>query len=105
MATNSATHTIQTVTASNGHSSALDLALHKIVSVDVAQGKHIALAYSGGLDSTLCVKLAELKYHARQLTAINVDVGQGQAEIEMSLARARQLGITPVTIDVKKEFT
>ena len=35
--------------------SALELALHKIVSVEVPQGKHIALAYSGGLDSTLCV--------------------------------------------------
>jgi argininosuccinate synthase len=85
--------------------SATDLALHKIVSVEVPQGKHIALAYSGGLDSTLCVKLSELKYHARQLTAINVDVGQGKEEIEMSIARAQQLGITPVTIDVKQEFT
>ncbi len=85
--------------------SAADLALHKIASVEVPQGKHIALAYSGGLDSTLCVKLAELKYHARQLTAINVDVGQGKDEIEMSIARAQQLGITPMTIDVKQEFT
>jgi len=39
-------------------SSALELALHKISSVDVPQGNHIALAYSGGLDSTLCVKLS-----------------------------------------------
>jgi argininosuccinate synthase len=85
--------------------SATDLALHKIASVEVPQGKHIALAYSGGLDSTLCVKLSELKYHARQLTVINVDVGQGQEEIEMSLARAQQLGITPVTINVRQEFT
>src|SRR5205807_5017739 len=85
--------------------SATELALSKVSSVDVPQGKHIALAYSGGLDSTLCVKLAELKYHARQLTAINVDVGQGADEIEMSIARAKQLGITPVTITVKQEFT
>ncbi len=105
MATNSATHTIQTVTASNGHSSALDLALHKIVSVDVAQGKHIALAYSGGLDSTLCVKLSQLKYHARQLTAITVDVGQGETEIQESTERAVKLGISPLVIDAKQEFT
>lgn len=104
MATNSQTGT---TTATTGSSSATptDIALHKITSVDVPQGKHIALAYSGGLDSTLCVKLAELKYHARQLTAINVDVGQGQEEIEMSIARAQQLGITPITIDVRQEFT
>src|SRR5258707_708867 len=100
MATNSQTGTTTLTT-----SSATDLALHKISSVEVPQGKHIALAYSGGLDSTLCVKLSELKYHARQLTAINVDVGQGKEEVEMSIARAHQLGITPVTIDVKQEFT
>jgi argininosuccinate synthase len=105
MATNSPTHTPQTVTASNGHSSALDLALHKIASVDVPQGKHIALAYSGGLDSTLCVKLSQLKYHARQLTAITVDVGQGDAEIQESTERAVKLGIKPLVIDAKQEFT
>lgn len=100
------THSTNTPTiATVSGDSATDLALHKISSVEVPQGKHIALAYSGGLDSTLCVKLSELKYHARQLTAINVDVGQGKAEIEMSIARAQQLGITPVTIDVKQEFT
>ncbi len=101
MATEHSLSAVATIT----DSSASDLALHKIASVEVPQGKHIALAYSGGLDSTLCVKLAELKYHARQLTAINVDVGQGQAEIDTSIARAHQLGITPITLDVKQEFT
>lgn len=102
MATNDQTGTATVTTTS---STPTAIALHKIASVEVPQGKHIALAYSGGLDSTLCVKLSELKYHARKLTAINVDVGQGQEEIEMSIARAQQLGITPVTIDVKQEFT
>ncbi|MEO7021005.1 MAG: argininosuccinate synthase [Ktedonobacteraceae bacterium] len=104
MATNLSSNTTTSVASGTGDS-ATDLALHKIASVEALQGKHIALAYSGGLDSTLCVKLAELKYHARQLTAINVDVGQGADEIETSLARAHQLGITPVTLDVKHEFT
>src|SRR2546421_2485864 len=105
MATNRSTNTTQTVTASNGHGSALDLALQKIAEVDVPQGKHIALAYSGGLDSTLCVKLSRLKYHARKLTAITVDVGQGAEEIEQSTARAVKLGISPLVIDAKQEFT
>ncbi len=85
--------------------SALELALQKIAAVDVPQGKHIALAYSGGLDSTLCVKLSQLKYHARKLTAITVDVGQGAEEIEQSTARAVKLGISPLVIDAKQEFT
>src|SRR6202165_4954599 len=99
---NNQTHTTQSMTMSNG---ALELALHKIASVDVPQGKHIALAYSGGLDSTLCVKLSQLKYHARSLTAITVDVGQGEDEIQQSTARAMQLGISPLIIDAKQEFT
>src|SRR5215472_10172457 len=86
MAINSQTNTPQTTTVVSDN--ALDLALHKIASVDVPQGKHIALAYSGGLDSTLCVKLSQLKYHARKLTAITVDVGQGAQEIEQSTERA-----------------
>src|SRR6266571_5252557 len=102
MATYSSTGAVQTTVSSN---SALHLALQKVAAVDVPQGKHIALAYSGGLDSTLCVKLSQLKYHVRALTAITVDVGQGEAEIQQSSARAKQLGISPLVIDAKQEFT
>ena len=86
-------------------SSALELALRKVASVEVPQGKHIALAYSGGLDSTLCVKLSAEKYSARQLTAITVDVGQGEQEMQESIERAAKLGIAPLVIDAKQEFT
>src|SRR5712692_4965460 len=86
-------------------SSALELALHKIASVDVPQGKHIALAYSGGLDSTLCVKLSAEKYHARRFTANTVDVGEGEQEMQESAERAAKLGIKPLVIDAKQEFT
>ena len=102
MVTSSQTNTIQTTTNVDN---ALDLALKKITEVEVPQGKHIALAYSGGLDSTLCVELSHLKYHARKLTAITVDVGQGEAEIQQSTERAAKLGITPLVIDAKQEFT
>src|SRR5438270_1643994 len=102
MATYSSTDTDQTTVISN---SALHLALQKVAAVDVPQGKHIALAFSGGLDSTLCVKLSQMKYHARSLTAITVDVGQGEDEIQQSTARAVQLGISPLIIDAKQEFT
>src|SRR5260370_33011379 len=89
----------------NQHSMAIEQALHKIDSVDVPEGKSIALAYSGGLDSTLCVKLSHQKYHARKLIAISVDVGQGEAEIQESIERAEKLGISPLIIDAKQEFT
>src|SRR5437762_3541395 len=102
MVTSSHTKMTQSTTTVDN---ALDLALKKITEVEVPQGKHIALAYSGGLDSTLCVKLSHLKYHARNLTAITVDVGQGGAEIQESTERAAKLGITPIVIDAKQEFT
>lgn len=104
MSINAQTGSTTTPVTANSDGS-IDLALRKIASIEVPQGRHIALAYSGGLDSTLCARLAAVTYHARQLTAITVDVGQGQAEIEMSTARAQQLGITPLTIDAKTEFT
>jgi len=85
--------------------SALELALHKLAVVDVPQGNTIALAYSGGLDSTLCVKLSETKYHAKQIFAISADVGQGEDEIQTSKDNAQKLGITPIIIDIKDEFT
>ena len=102
MVTSSQTKMTQTTTNVDN---ALDQALKKITEVEVPQGKHIALAYSGGLDSTLCVKLSHLKYHARKLTAITVDVGQGEAEIQESTERAAKLGITPIVIDAKQDFT
>src|SRR5438309_6458698 len=102
MATYSSTNTDQTTVSNNNP---LQLALQKVAAVDVPQGKHIALAFSGGLDSTLCVKLSQVKYSARQLSAITVDVGQGEDEIQQSSARAMKLGITPVIIDAKQEFT
>ncbi len=102
MAINNSANTAQSTTQ---HSSALELALHKISSVSVPEDKSIALAYSGGLDSTLCVKLSQQKYHAHNLVAISVDVGQGEAEIQESIARAEQLGISPIIIDAKQEFT
>src|SRR5258708_37151702 len=84
--------------------SGLALAINKIETVDVPQGKTVALAYSGGLDSTLCFKLLEHKYHAKQVIAISADVGQGEDEITISKNNAQKLGITPVIIDIKAEF-
>lgn len=103
MTTNNQGSTTQTTTTVQDK--ALDLALQKLAAVEVPQGKSIVLAYSGGLDSTLCVKLSQEKYHASKLTAISVDVGQGDEEIQTSIERAQKLGITPLIINAKEEFT
>ena len=83
----------------------LETALAKLEAVTVPQVKKIALAYSGGLDSALCVVLAREKYGAEELVPIMVDIGQGQEEIDAGLAKAKQLNIEPIILDVKDEFS
>src|SRR2546421_10562866 len=56
-------------------SATLTAALQQMEQTEVEQGHAIALAFSGGLDSSLCVVLAREKYHASALHAITVDVG------------------------------
>jgi argininosuccinate synthase len=80
-------------------------ALKKIEETEVAPCKKAALAYSGGLDSSLCVELLRRKYQAERIVAITVDVGQGQEEIDNGNAKAKVLGIEPILIDAREEFT
>src|SRR5438270_12249346 len=78
--------------------------LEKIDATPVKTAKKVALAYSGGLDSSLCAILAKEKYQVQDLIPITVDVGQGQDEMEAAIQKAKVLGITPVVIDAKQEF-
>ena len=64
----------------------------------------VAIAYSGGLDSTLGIVLLRRKYLAKEIVAITVDIGQGAEELQQSHQHAQALDITPITIDVKDQF-
>ena len=78
--------------------------LEKIDATPVKTAKKVALAYSGGLDSSLCAVLAKEKYQVEELFAVTVDVGQGQDEMEAAIQKAKVLGITPIVVDVRDEF-
>ena len=78
--------------------------LEKIDATPVKMAKKVALAYSGGLDSSLCAVLAKEKYHVEELFPITVDVGQGQDEMDAAIQKAKVLGLTPIVIDAKAEF-
>ncbi|MEO6797152.1 MAG: argininosuccinate synthase [Candidatus Dormibacter sp.] len=78
--------------------------LEKIDATPVKTAKKVALAYSGGLDSSLCAVLAKEKYHVEELFPITVDVGQGQDEMDAAIQKAKVLGLTPIVIDAKEEF-
>jgi len=78
--------------------------LARIAATPVPKVRHCAVAYSGGLDSTLGIELLRRVYRAEEITAINVDVGQGQAEMAMARERSEALGIQPMTVDAREVF-
>jgi len=79
--------------------------LRKIDQTPTPQVRRAALAFSGGLDSSLCVELLRRKYRAQEIVPISVDVGQGQEEIEQIRQKAQALGIDPVIVDAREEFS
>ncbi|UCD72307.1 MAG: argininosuccinate synthase [Syntrophobacterales bacterium] len=79
--------------------------LNRIEATPTPQVTKVALAYSGGLDSSLSVELLRRKYKAREIVPITIDVGQGEEEIAESTRKAKLLGIVPLLINMKDEFT
>ena len=66
--------------------------------------KKVVLAFSGGLDTSVCIKLLEEKYNMEVVTAC-VDVGQPEDEIERPASAADKIGVLKhYTIDAKDEF-
>ena len=63
----------------------------------------VVLAFSGGLDTSVCVKLLQDKYQKEVIT-VCVDVGQPEDEISRPERLARDMGVKHYTIDAKDEF-
>ena len=64
----------------------------------------VLLAFSGGLDTSVCVKLLEEKYNVEVITAC-VDVGQGEEEMIKAKESAAKIGgLKHYNIDAKEEF-
>ena len=64
----------------------------------------VALAYSGGLDTSVAVRLLQDKYKADVIT-VSVDVGQDPKEMKEIAVKAKQLGVIKhVHVDTRKEF-
>lgn len=77
----------------------------KVESTPVPKVNKVAIAYSGGLDSTLGIVLLRKIYKAKEIIALSVDIGQGDEEINECKRKAKIMEIEPIMIDVKKEFT
>jgi argininosuccinate synthase len=64
----------------------------------------VALAFSGGLDTTVCVPLLEEEYDYDEVIGVTVDVGQPAAEFEEAAETADALGLEHYVVDARQEF-
>src|SRR4030042_973170 len=79
--------------------------LKKIEDTGVPKVNKVAVAYSGGLDSSLAIELLRRKYKTKEILPITIDVGQGEEEVLESRRKAKILKINPLFFDLRKEFT
>jgi argininosuccinate synthase len=66
--------------------------------------KRVALAFSGGLDTTVCVPLLEEEYGYDDVIGVTVDVGQPEAEFEEAEETADALDLEHYVVDAREEF-
>lgn len=64
----------------------------------------VALAFSGGLDTTVCVPLLQEEYDYDEVIGVTVDVGQPAADLEEAVETADALGIEHRIIDATESF-
>ncbi len=72
--------------------------------VEIPQVNKVALAFSGGLDSTLAIKLLQEYYGAQEVLAVTVNVGLTEREIEDCRSKAELLGVPWVMLEATEEF-
>jgi argininosuccinate synthase len=64
----------------------------------------VALAFSGGLDTTVVVPLLKEEYGYEEVIGVTVDVGQPEPEFEEAYETAEALGIEHHVVDAKADF-
>ena len=64
----------------------------------------VALAFSGGLDTTVCVPLLEEEYGYDEVVGVTVDVGQPREEFDEAEETAAALDLEHHVVDAREEF-
>ncbi|MFC7073368.1 argininosuccinate synthase [Halovenus rubra] len=64
----------------------------------------VALAFSGGLDTTVCVPLLEEEYDYDEVIGVTVDVGQPESEFEEATETAKALDLEHYVVDAREAF-
>jgi argininosuccinate synthase len=70
----------------------------------MSDNKRIALAFSGGLDTTVCVPLLKEEYGYDEVIGVTVDVGQPEEEFAEAEETADALNLEHYVVDAKDEF-
>jgi argininosuccinate synthase len=70
----------------------------------MTDNERVALAFSGGLDTTVCVPLLEEEYGYDEVVGVTVDVGQPEAEFAEAEETAEALNLEHYVVDAKAEF-
>ncbi|HTY91842.1 MAG TPA: argininosuccinate synthase [Methanocella sp.] len=66
--------------------------------------KKVVLAYSGGLDTSVCIPILKENYGFDKVITVTVDVGQPPEEIGTASKKAKLIADKHYTIDAKDEF-
>jgi len=64
----------------------------------------IVLAYSGGLDTSICIPLLKERYEYDRIVTVAVNVGQRDEEIKTATEKGKKLADRHYTIDAREKF-
>ncbi|WML68129.1 MAG: Argininosuccinate synthase [Methanoregula sp. SKADARSKE-2] len=64
----------------------------------------IVLAYSGGLDTSICIPLLKERYDYDRVITVAVNVGQRDEEIDVATKKGKKLADKHYTIDAREKF-
>jgi len=64
----------------------------------------IVLAYSGGLDTSVCIPLLKERYDYDRVVTVAVHVGQRDEEIDIATKKGKKLADRHYTIDAREKF-
>ncbi|MCG7852729.1 MAG: argininosuccinate synthase [Methanosarcinaceae archaeon] len=66
--------------------------------------KKVVLAYSGGLDTSVCIPILKEEYGCDEVITVAVDVGQPREDVVEAEEKAKKISDKHYTLDVREEF-
>ncbi|HJJ41931.1 MAG TPA: argininosuccinate synthase, partial [Methanocorpusculum sp.] len=64
----------------------------------------VVLAFSGGLDTSICVPILKNMYGYDKVITVAADVGQPESEVKMATEKGNLIADKHYTLDIKDDF-